>query len=244
MHNQRRIAENKSQDKKGSDNEDEIAATATTKDGGKNKPYVNPDKEKTCKHCKKKGHVENKCWKKNPELIPDKVKVAWKKQVEKKAKKTSTAATAFEDEDEMVLTVLDLQKDDIIFSCFDMNDAFNMVPIDKDIVYLNDFKESDNEESDDKVSYDEESDDKEGCHEESDGKEEDSNNDNPLVTVLDDLTNVDLDMSNEDTYDLDCSLSAVANVIADATFTTGAHILESQDIWIVDTCATITSPNM
>jgi len=49
---------------------------------------------------------------------------------------------------------------------------------------------------------------------------------------------VDLEVSNEDTYNLDLSLSAVANVIADATFTTGAHILESQDIWIADAGAT------
>jgi hypothetical protein len=62
------------------------------------------------------------------------------KQAEKKAKKTSTTATAFEDEEEIVLTVLVLQKGKIKFSCFDMNDAFNMVPIDKKIVYLNDFK--------------------------------------------------------------------------------------------------------
>jgi hypothetical protein len=119
-----------------SDNEDEVAATATTKDkdSGKKKPYVNPNKEKTCNHCNKKGHVENKCWKKNPKLIPEKVKAAQKKQAEKKAKKTSTAAAAFEDEDKMVLTVLDLQKDNSKFFCFDMNDAFNMVPIDKDIV--------------------------------------------------------------------------------------------------------------
>ena len=136
--------------------------------------------------------------------------------MEKKAKKTSTVATAFDDE--MVLTVLDLQKDNIKFSCFNMNDAFNMVLIDKDIVYLNDFEERDDEESDD--------------------KEEDNNNDNPLVTVLDDTTNMDLEVSNEDTYNLDLSLSTVANVIANATFTTGAHILESQDIWIVDTGAT------
>jgi hypothetical protein len=87
-------------------------------------------------------------------------------------------------------------------------------------------------------SDNEESDDKEGCHEESDDKEGDRNYEDPLVTALDDLTNVDLEVSNEDTYDLDLSLSAVANVIADATFTTGAHILESQDIWIVDTGAT------
>jgi hypothetical protein len=37
---------------------------------------------------------------------------------------------------------------------------------------------------------------------------------------------------------LDLSLSAVASVIADASFTTGAHILESKDIWIADTGAT------
>jgi hypothetical protein len=136
MHNQWLIAGNKSQDKKDSDNEDEVAVIATTndKDSGTKKPCVNPNKDKTCNHCKKKGHMENKCWKKNPELISDKVKAAWKKQVEKKAKKTSTAGTVFEDK--MVLTVLDLQKDDSKFSCFDMNDAFNMVPIDKDIMYL------------------------------------------------------------------------------------------------------------
>jgi hypothetical protein len=69
MHNQWRIAGNKSQDEKDSDNEDEVAARATTndKDSGKKRPYVNPDKNRTCNHCKKKGHVENKCWKKSPE---------------------------------------------------------------------------------------------------------------------------------------------------------------------------------
>ncbi len=69
MHNQWRIAGDKSQDKKDSDNEDEVAATSIAKDnyGGKKKPYVNPDKVKTYNHCKKKVHVENKCWKKNPD---------------------------------------------------------------------------------------------------------------------------------------------------------------------------------
>jgi hypothetical protein len=90
--------------------------------------------------------MENKCWKKNLELIPDKVKAAWKKQAEKKAKKTSTTAIAFEDEDEMVLTVLDLQKDNIKFCCFDMKDALNMVLIDKEIMYLIDFEDNDDEE--------------------------------------------------------------------------------------------------
>jgi hypothetical protein len=119
-----------------------------------------------------------------------------------------------------------------------MNDAFNMVMNNKDIVYLNDFEECDHEESDDKENDDEESDDKEGCHEESDDKEEDSNDEDSLVTVLDGSTDMDLEVSNEDTYNLDLSLSTVANVIADATFTIVAHILESQDIWIADTGAT------
>jgi hypothetical protein len=61
MHNQWRIAGNKPHDKKDSDNEDEVVASATKKESrGKKKPYVNPDKEKTCNHCKKKGHVESK----------------------------------------------------------------------------------------------------------------------------------------------------------------------------------------
>ncbi len=89
-------------------------------------------------------------------------------------------------------------------------------------MYLNDFEDNDDEESDDKESDDEESDYKEACHEESDDKEEDSNDDDPLVTVLDDSTDVDLEVSNEDSYDLDLSLSAVVNVIAHTTFTTGA----------------------
>ncbi len=85
MHNQWRIAGNKSQDEKDSDNEDKVAATATTKDkdSGTKKPYVNPDKKKTCNYCKKKGHMENKYWKKIPELVPEKVYAAQQKQVEK-----------------------------------------------------------------------------------------------------------------------------------------------------------------
>jgi hypothetical protein len=59
MHNWR-IGGNKSQDEKDSDNKDEVAATATTKDkdSRKKKPYVNPYKEKPCNHCKKKDHVD------------------------------------------------------------------------------------------------------------------------------------------------------------------------------------------
>jgi hypothetical protein len=68
-----------------------------------------------------------------------------------------------------------------------------------------------------------------GCHEESDDKDRDTDDNKPLVTVSE---------SNEDAYNPDLGLSAVANVIAYASFTTGAHILESQDIWIANTGAT------
>jgi hypothetical protein len=119
MHNQWRIAGNKSHDEKDSDNEDEVVATATEKESRrKKKPYINPDKEKTCNRCKKKGHVENRCWKKNPELIPDKVKAAQKKQAEKKSKKVTAAVN-----NEMIL-ILDRQE-------FNINDAFTSVPTDK-----------------------------------------------------------------------------------------------------------------
>jgi hypothetical protein len=154
MHIQWQIAGNKSQDKKESVNEVELAATATTKDkvGGKKKQYVNPDKDKMCNHCKKKSHMESIFWKKNLELIPNKVKAAQKKQAEKKAEKTSTAATIIKDE--MILTVLDVQKEDNKFSCFNMNDAFNMVPNDKDIVYLESIFVKSDKKSDDKESND------------------------------------------------------------------------------------------
>jgi hypothetical protein len=47
-----------------------------------------------CNCCKKKGHVESRCWKKHPEFIPDKVETARKKQAEKKSEKSSASATA------------------------------------------------------------------------------------------------------------------------------------------------------
>jgi hypothetical protein len=58
MHIQWQIAENKTQEEKDSNNEDEVA-TATQK-GSQKKAYSNPDKDKTCNHCKKNGHVETK----------------------------------------------------------------------------------------------------------------------------------------------------------------------------------------
>jgi hypothetical protein len=128
--------------------------------------------------------VESKFWKKNPDLIPNKVKAARKKQAEKKSEKATAAV-----DDEMIL-ILDRQE-------FDINDAFTSVPTDKSIVYLKNIYEDD---------------------------------DKPPVTAL--------EPSKDGTYDLDLSLSAVASVIVDTDFTTGARVLDSPDIWIADTGAT------
>jgi hypothetical protein len=64
MHSQWRIAGDKNQDKKDSENEDEVVASSVEIGNDKEKAkYVNPDKDKTCNHCKKKGHTKRKCWK-------------------------------------------------------------------------------------------------------------------------------------------------------------------------------------
>jgi hypothetical protein len=56
-------------------------------------------------------------------------------------------------EDEIVLTMIDLKNEDIKLSCFDVNDAYKTVPIKEDIVYLkNLFNKSDNKEFNDKES--------------------------------------------------------------------------------------------
>jgi hypothetical protein len=135
-------------------------------------------------------------------LIPDKVKAAQKKQAEKKAKKATAAIN-----DEMILSVQE----------FDMNEAFTSVPINKSIVFLKNVFEDDDEESDDDETEGGEVDDiDEGCKA---FKDWDSDDDEPPVAVL--------EPNKEGTYDLDLSLSVVANVIADTDFTTGVHVLDS-----------------
>ncbi len=57
--------------------------------GGEKKTYKNPNKDKICNHCKKKGHVEACCWEKHSDKIPAKVKMARNKA---KARKSSAAA--------------------------------------------------------------------------------------------------------------------------------------------------------
>ena len=69
MHLQWRLAGGKLKEDKDSDNEDEIALAArNTKKGGKQpngrgKPKKeNPNKDKICNHCNKKGYVKTTCW--------------------------------------------------------------------------------------------------------------------------------------------------------------------------------------
>ncbi len=73
MHIQWWVAGGKNRDKKGSDDDEELVvpAIATEKKGeikcGEKKMYKNPNKDKICNHCKKKGHVEASCWEKHPD---------------------------------------------------------------------------------------------------------------------------------------------------------------------------------
>jgi hypothetical protein len=121
--------------------------------------------------------VETKCWKKHPELIPDKVKVARKKKKERKSEQSSAAATAI-DEGELILNVTKFKNENIKLSQFDINDAYYTVLIKKDIVYLQDiFEEIDKE---------------------SDNKESDNDDKSPYVTLLKGLTEVEPEVQDDD----------------------------------------------
>ena len=53
-----------------------IALVAAAKKGGKGldkKKASNPNADKTCGHCSKKGHVKEDCWKEVPDKISEKV---------------------------------------------------------------------------------------------------------------------------------------------------------------------------
>jgi hypothetical protein len=114
--------------------------------------------------------------------------------------------------------VVELKNENIKLSQFDMNDAYYIVPIKEDIVYLhNIFKESDKE---------------------SDNVKSDNYDISPHFTLLNKLAEVEPEDQYDDIWDLDLSLSTVGNVIADSTLPTGTPILESQDIWIANTRAT------
>jgi hypothetical protein len=104
----------------------------------------------------------------------------------------------------------ELENENIKFSHFDMNNAYYTFLINEDIVHLQDmYKENDKE---------------------SDNKESDNDDTSPYVKVLNDLAEVEIEVQEDNAWDLVLSLSVVANVIADLPLPTEAHILESQDI--------------
>jgi hypothetical protein len=111
MHVQWRIAGEKNRDKKGSDDNEELVAPAIATEkkgeskGGEKKTYKNPNKDRICNHCKKKGHVEASCWQKHPDKIPKKVKAARNKA---KACKSSAAAVAIKEE--IILEIVESEK--------------------------------------------------------------------------------------------------------------------------------------
>jgi hypothetical protein len=93
------------------------------------KTYENPNKDKICNHCKKKGHVEASCWEKHQNKIPEKVKVARNKA---KALKSSAAAVAIEEE--IILGIVESEKHPV--NTIDVKDAYVCVPIEEESNYI------------------------------------------------------------------------------------------------------------
>jgi hypothetical protein len=109
MHIQWHLAGGKLRDNN-SNNKDEVALVARTKKGGKksgggDKPRrENPNKDATCNHCNKMGHIKSTCWIKHPDMKPKSVKNRKRKQ----EGKSSVAAGAVEDnKEEIILTAVE-----------------------------------------------------------------------------------------------------------------------------------------
>jgi hypothetical protein len=94
-----------------------------------------PKKKETCKcnHCQKKGHIEEDCWEKHPEKMPQKFQ-------KKKDAKTEKARAAVKEKDKHLLSFIgvDTKEDDeykfhndtdaFKISCVDINNAFIKAP--------------------------------------------------------------------------------------------------------------------
>jgi hypothetical protein len=104
VHLQWHLAGGKLKVDKDSDNEDEIVLAATNAKKGRKKSNgrekkEDPNKDKTCNHCKKNGHTENTCWEKFPNKKPKLFKSCGGKQ----ESKTSIEMAATEEEGEIIL---------------------------------------------------------------------------------------------------------------------------------------------
>ncbi len=129
-----------------------LAATAKKggKKGGEKKTYKNPNKDKTCNHCKKKGHLEPNCWEKHPDKMPEKVKTARNKAKSMESKKSSTKAAAVEEE--IILGSIETAK--VHENKIDAKDAYMCLPIVEECnyIFLNDEIESNKEEASEESS--------------------------------------------------------------------------------------------
>jgi hypothetical protein len=141
------------------DNKEEIALAATNaKKGGKKsngrEKKENPNKDKTCNHCKKKGHIENTCW----EKFPDKRPKLFKSRGGKQERKTSIATAAIKEEGEIILvtatqgekyvylndnkisddedSILEVFTSQMEVQSADINNAYQYTPITESVKYL------------------------------------------------------------------------------------------------------------
>jgi hypothetical protein len=106
MHLQWHLVRGELKDDKDSNDKEEIPlATTNAKKGGKKsngrEKKENPNKDKTCNHCTKKGHIKNTCW----EKFPDKRPTSFKSCGDKQESKTSIATAAIKEEREIILVL-------------------------------------------------------------------------------------------------------------------------------------------
>jgi hypothetical protein len=121
---------------------------ATTKKLGKtvgNKKGHNPNANKTCNHCQKKGYVEADCCKKHSDKIPEKVKAARKEREEKKA---SIAAAAVESKGENIILGT-VEWDDIAPVSVDIKQGYHEIPIEEGYEFFSDCEDSEDESEED-----------------------------------------------------------------------------------------------
>jgi len=130
MWKQWRIKDGKEKGKENADNEDETTLSKVdekTKNKGKDRSKEKDDKGKkketpTCNHCQMKGHIEVNCWKKNPSLMPEKLK----------GKKTEKAGAVAEEE--VLLLCIDVCYS---YMQVDIQDAYHFATIDSDYRFGN-----------------------------------------------------------------------------------------------------------
>jgi hypothetical protein len=230
MHIQWRVAGGKNRDEKGSNDDKELVvpAIATEKKGeikgGEKKTYKNPNKDKICNPCKKKGHVEASCWEKHPDKIPKKVKAARNKA---KARKSSAAAVAIEEE--IILGIVKLEKHPV--STIDVKDAYVCVPVEEEsnYIFLNSYIES----NEDKESPDLEEFDIHGIL----SKEEVITQEMSVTQLRQSKSQTMMTYGTSVNVDLDFGVIQ-ASIAGKSKQKHSRELLELEDIWIADTGAT------